>query len=451
MLMISFLNPNRLIYALIVFGMSTRLAQYLHNRSLWLDEAALAINIKTRDFAGLLQPLDRNQSAPPAFLLAVKAFYTVFGSSEYVLRLIPLLASLATILLIWYVARRIFPGSAPFALVLFIGSAGFINYASEFKQYASDAAIALALLALAIKVSESYQPRALAVFALAGVAAVWASHTAIFVLAGIGFVFLIDSVWNKRSPLLPIIALGLAWMCSFAAAYLLFYSSSTANSDLNTYWAFAFLSLNPLSIFGALIGLLVFLVGGLEIGWLVIAIIGLGAGLRSLPWRISVLLLSPILFTLMAAVLHLYPFSHRLILFLIPGVLLVVAAGLAFLWQRLYAQQKVLALGLAAVICGLFLMQTYIFDLTEIRDAIEIVRQRAPNETWYGDEYARLVAPYYDVDFVPVEAIEKLTEPVWIVYDDVQAGTTESDMERIGAKVGETIHVTGTTIREYLP
>ena len=37
-------------------GLAARLAQYIFNRSLWMDEAYLALNILERDLAGLLQP-----------------------------------------------------------------------------------------------------------------------------------------------------------------------------------------------------------------------------------------------------------------------------------------------------------------------------------------------------------------------------------------------------------
>jgi hypothetical protein len=51
----------------VVLGVLVRLVQYLSQRSLWSDEAMLALNIVDRSYAALLQPLGYNQAAPPFF------------------------------------------------------------------------------------------------------------------------------------------------------------------------------------------------------------------------------------------------------------------------------------------------------------------------------------------------------------------------------------------------
>ena len=81
-------DSNRLLgrfASLLIFASLTRIVQYLHNRSLWMDEAALGLNIQNRDFAGLFQPLSNDQGAPVPFLLATKTLYSIFGGSEFVL------------------------------------------------------------------------------------------------------------------------------------------------------------------------------------------------------------------------------------------------------------------------------------------------------------------------------------------------------------------------------
>jgi predicted membrane-bound mannosyltransferase len=87
------INPELLLVICLLFiGIILRIWQYAANRSLWLDEAALALNIVNRSFIGLLLPLDNNQQAPLGFLIIQKAFTIVLGNSEYSLRLFPLLA-----------------------------------------------------------------------------------------------------------------------------------------------------------------------------------------------------------------------------------------------------------------------------------------------------------------------------------------------------------------------
>ncbi len=62
-------SPPRLPWTIIYFGILVRVVQYLSNRSLWNDEAALALNIVNRSYLELLQPLDYDQGAPIGFYL----------------------------------------------------------------------------------------------------------------------------------------------------------------------------------------------------------------------------------------------------------------------------------------------------------------------------------------------------------------------------------------------
>lgn len=82
-----------LLWLLVGLGILLRLAQYLYNRSLWIDEAALALNIRDRSFSELFYPLDYAQAAPIGFLIVEKLFYQTLGHSEYVLRLFPFLCT----------------------------------------------------------------------------------------------------------------------------------------------------------------------------------------------------------------------------------------------------------------------------------------------------------------------------------------------------------------------
>src|SRR5262249_36027283 len=75
-------------------GALFRLIPYVERPSLSLDESRLALNVGARSFAGLLQPLAYDQSAPPGFLWAEKLAMLLAGANEYALRAVPLIASL---------------------------------------------------------------------------------------------------------------------------------------------------------------------------------------------------------------------------------------------------------------------------------------------------------------------------------------------------------------------
>lgn len=91
------LTLNRLLWLAIFVGFFLRFVQYLLNRSLWIDEAFVALNVINKSWIELLKPLDYNQGAPLGFLFAEKFFVQLLGTNEYVLRLFPFLAGIASI------------------------------------------------------------------------------------------------------------------------------------------------------------------------------------------------------------------------------------------------------------------------------------------------------------------------------------------------------------------
>jgi uncharacterized membrane protein YuzA (DUF378 family) len=92
-----------------LLGAFLRLNRFLLNRSLWVDEALFALNIIERTPLQLVGPLGYGQHSPVGFTLLIKLVTMLFGASEPVLRLIPLLTGVASLALIYLVANRWFP------------------------------------------------------------------------------------------------------------------------------------------------------------------------------------------------------------------------------------------------------------------------------------------------------------------------------------------------------
>ena len=67
-------------WTLCAAGALARIAAYAQNRSLWYDEAALALNLARRGYLALLAPLDNLQTAPPLFLWIERAVVAVNGT-----------------------------------------------------------------------------------------------------------------------------------------------------------------------------------------------------------------------------------------------------------------------------------------------------------------------------------------------------------------------------------
>lgn len=328
-------------------GIALQLRQYLHGRSLWIDEANLANNILARPVAGLFGTLDGDQAAPPGFLLAVKLATRLFGTSEWALRLIPCVAGVAALVALYALARRWWkPWTVALAMALAAVNWNWIRYGNECKQYATDALAALVVLHAADAFARG-RLRA-PTFALLGALLVWCSHPAILMLAAAGTT-LLTTCWRSRPrPAIVALALcGAAWLASFAAVYLLTVVPVRANAYLQGYWAAGYLPhpwqwettwawLQHAAREWAM--LTVREAGGNDLlartSRALILLAGIASmaslciGRRRLP---ALLLLATVGVTLAAAALQAYPFSGRLLVFLVPCSILLVAAGMEWM------------------------------------------------------------------------------------------------------------------------
>ena len=315
-------------------GVGLRIAQYLFNRSLWLDEAMITRNILDKSFLEFFGPLDWGQGAPVGFLFIEKTVVELFGFSEYALRLWPLVAGIAAIFLLWAVMERIMPDAAPLAVMLLAFSDPMIYYSSEVKQYMSDQTVALALWLLVLTLynqlrAEHPPRRAVLGLAAGGAIAVWFSHPAIFVLSGMGIVLIWQPLRQRDwSQVRVLVIIGAAWLASFGLVYLLAYRHTSAHEGLQNYWAENMGRLDPVWFLQAYFEMTSWAAGL----WRPLLVILLTAGfvisLIKLDRRVLSLVLMPLVFTVLAALAHLYPFGGRLIFFTLPIVWITGCTGL---------------------------------------------------------------------------------------------------------------------------
>jgi hypothetical protein len=316
-------------------GAIVRLQQFSTRRSLWADEAALAVNIVQRDFGGLLDPLDGNQGAPVLFLFAQRAMVLVGGNNEYALRLVPLAAGIALLPLVYLTARRVAdPIVASVATALVAGSPALVRYSTEVKQYSSDAAVAMGLVLLALWAASAEQTRARwVILGAAGAVAVWSAHPAVFVLAGIGTVLAVRAARRRdRRQIAVLAAVGATWVCSIGALYVVSLRRLEQNEFLTDFWQDGFPP-RPLAIGSTLrwmartgveamdapVGL------ALPAVALVVSLIGLAILARRNRFGAALMVgFAP--FLLVAAFGERYPVRGRLLLFVVPLVLIALAA-----------------------------------------------------------------------------------------------------------------------------
>jgi hypothetical protein len=406
------LTSNALAWAIVAAGALLRVAQYLANRSLWADESFLALNIVERSFGGLAAPLEHNQAAPLGFLALSKLAVVLFGTSEYALRCVPLLAGLVALPLFLFVARRVLaPATVPVALLSFAVSDQLIYYASEVKQYSSDVAVTLAILLFGFTVAaRRLDWRTAVAGAACGAIAVWLSHPAIFVLAATGLVLLVCGIHKDepdRDPVrpreffarvLPLAMMGIVWVASFGAFYAVSLGGMAENRKRQRYWGDAFMPLT--SEWGGwmkrtFVGLFAD-PGGFSPVWVAIALAAVGCGW--LGWRnlrALSFLVAPVTLCLTASALRQYPFSDRLLLFLVPVLVLLAAAGVEAIARIKYAGPYLAAIAAVALLFEPSLAAArhlrHPRTREEIKPVLAWVRdRRAPGDTvylYYGAQY----------------------------------------------------------------
>jgi uncharacterized membrane protein len=425
----SFLSWERAtVLLLILLGALLRLRQYLTGRSLWADEAMLALNIVSRNFAGMFRPLDYDQGSPIGFLLVEKIFNSILGKSEFALRLFPLLMGLISLWLFYLLLKRITGGAGLLtALALFAFNPRLIYYSSEVKQYILDVAVTISLLLIAAPAfSMSSRKKDFAWLTLAGLIALWFSHPALFVLAGIGLALVIVTLRRRdTSNLRFVIGMGLLWILEIAFLYLLILKNLSQNAYMREYWQGAFLPMPPWSDpgwFTKAINQNISIQFGIPYAVYFVFLIMLvgGAVLFFQNQSYAVAFACILLATLTASALGLYPVFERMILFLIPIGLILIGEAVAAFSQRV---QRFHFLGAFTIVfLADFLIYGPLFTSVQnfvepkyfehIRPSLETLR-----DSWkdgdamyvsYGALPAfRFYAPFYGLETIPYEFGER--------------------------------------------
>jgi hypothetical protein len=411
---------------LLLIGAGLRVWQFGIGAALWHDELALARNLVEKSLHELLTaPLDYAQVAPLGFLLVEKAAIEVFGNNELALRLFPLLCALISLPLFAVVASQVLPrGAALLGVGLFALSPALIGFGSQLKQYSTDVAAALLMTALTLRWWErrSVVPdrREAVLLGSTGLLAVWLSHAVVLVLAGLALSLLIEALrrrdWASLRSLLPV---AICWAAAglIGVASGVHTMSPSTRAFMEVYWAEGFLPLPPWSGSDALwlwrafraffqrqflyplpaMGVFLMLLGALALA-------------RRRLWY-ALVALAPVGIALLASAARQYPFGDRVSFFLLPSMLLLVAAGIdlarhagAAWWRPLGT--IVVALALAAPAHALYAYYP-MYPKQPMSDVLAYVQaRRQPDDAVYVYIGAQHAVAYYGPRFgLPPEAV----------------------------------------------
>lgn len=386
-------------WAAVAFGAALYLIHYLGGRVLWLDEAMIGLNLQHLSYGELSGKLDYNQMAPVGWSYLEKAILGLVGDPEYGLRLWPVLAAILALVLFRQLAFRLIGGfGALAAVMLFVGNGALVRYAAEAKPYSGDVMLSVATLlaAAGLMTAGGVKPWRLAVFALVGLAALFLSFSAVYVLAAAGVAVFLHFALQRRWALTAATALvGVVWLGVFAGLMLKIYLPQLAGNDLvegTSAEFFSQTSYAPLAPTGFsevkwyarwAQDLLDFLFR--REAWFPAALL-IAAGVLAWrrAWRLLILTLAPLGLGLLGSALELYPLYERLVLFAAPGLLLLAGAGVAWFVRASKgaivapAAMVVLVLvGSAPYLVGSLARVSPPFAMHDVRPALERLKAEA--------------------------------------------------------------------------
>ncbi|RJQ19454.1 MAG: hypothetical protein C4560_06045 [Nitrospiraceae bacterium] len=335
------LESGKLPWIIIGYGIILRIVQYLYNPSLYIDEARdMVSGVLGRSFSDMLgAPPEIFMPSPPlAFMVIEKLAVQLMGNNEYALRLFPLIAGIVSLFLFFHVAGKyIKQGALIIALLLFATVEPLIYYSSSARPYSSDVMCTLLIYIIADRLySGGLTAMRIFTAGVAGAIIIWFSSASVFVFAGTGSVIAVSALlkkdWSRVRGLVVVFAL---WLLSFGLYFFIYLKNFTGSQwFLKTFGGEdCFMPFPPLSFsdlkwymnrfFETFTETAGFFLPGIAAA---LFIIGCMTVFKERKERFLVLI-SPAVFSLAASGFSLYPFRHRMILFLVPAILLIIAEG----------------------------------------------------------------------------------------------------------------------------
>jgi hypothetical protein len=335
-----------ILFGLIFLGVVIVFSNQILNRSLWLDEAMLALNVQSKTYSELLNPLDWHQVAPIGFLMVQKTVTSIFDYHDWSFRLVSVFSWLMGIFVFWAASTRVF--QSPLLALICAGALALnpysIGFATEFKQYSTDLLFSTLIILSFYNLQRVNGSAQKVVFVLVGVFSVWLSNVAIVPLTTVSLILIVQNRFSIRFKLVY----GVLFGASFLTYYFSFISGNPLTDFMKDFWAGAFIPLTEGA--GAVVNFMrtrtmevfsnLLCYGPLYPLMLLLYLIGVLAFVTSKNWVNLFLVLMPLAIHLVLSALKMYPFAPRFMLYTIPFFLIPIVNGLRVLLALLPVDLK---------------------------------------------------------------------------------------------------------------
>ncbi|OSZ82738.1 hypothetical protein CAP35_05605 [Chitinophagaceae bacterium IBVUCB1] len=397
-----------LFWLILLTGISLRFYQHLMGRSLWEDEAHIALNFMKFGYIGLMAPLENYQTAPIFFLWSVETFCKIFGPSEVSLRTFPFIVSLLTMPLFYFMVKRL-TGNTLTALIsflLFAVNISMIHYASEVKSYTIDVSVYILIVYLLLTDNPFVKKNNPLLLSIAGSLSIVYSNASVVVLF-CAALYMIATGWskslseNKKTLIVGIpssqIMVFSSWLIVWLVNYFRFIHNHPYGEGMKQIWSWTFC---PTDIFSkefsefikariddTIYTEMLLFTDKYYFPQILTALVifSIVYNVYKKNWTLLLFTILPIVLHLIMSMFKMYPFFFRFILYLLPPFIILVVSGLSAIIQLM---PKKLAAVLTVPVCLLFSycclsksVEGFPFWDREIKPVISYINKNYPDKT----------------------------------------------------------------------
>lgn len=424
---------NLLILLIVLIGIFLRTYVYLQNVSLFHDEGGMALNLVEKSYRQLFFRLDYCQQAPPLFLVMSKFMISKFGITEMVLRFMPYIFSVASLILFSFLCFKIFKNYLPVLVAVFLCSfsTSFVHFAQVFTKYSSDIFCTILTLFFIFTVDfEKWNIKKISLLSLITAISFWFSYTMVFNIFCFGFVVLIKAILEKNSynikKIMLFLTVNVIGLITYA--FINLYDSATREGLYNcwvTIWGFFPNTLQEIknlflfhfninSLAGIFITCLLFVLGCIT--WY-----------KRDSFKFWILLL-PVISVFVAGALHIYPAVDRLLLFIIPNVIIILVSSL----DSVLLEKSILIKALIIVLFAIFLESTHYipyfinyvknkcdYERSGAREYVSLLRKEKieKKDIVLANLHSRECFQFYDKSLLKQTVFEEPYDPSWPLTD----------------------------------
>jgi len=328
------------LFLVLAIGVALRLGTYIGDDSPWRDEAKLFMSLLETSFSDLDHPLPGDQKCPLLLAFLLKALIEAGFTTSASIRLPSLLAGIILLLVMYRILTSLGEpderptGTLPL-LALVCVAPHLLIFCNQAKPYAFDILCSAVILLLSLRILSEEGPAARpALWGTLCWIALLVSYSAVFVVAS---TLLAIAYKRGRRGLVTGLVISLGCLLIIGATYPL---GSEKSEYMRRFWADGFATAQASWWMKAAAQTFFYWMASpnllsvrwltLLLGWIFGPLFLLGmVGLKKRnQWAEFMVLMTPVALSLVASAFEKYPYRDRLLVFLFPQILTLVALGL---------------------------------------------------------------------------------------------------------------------------